>query len=312
MSAIRGGFNRCRYSEYEDGLNGTLDPLNYPAIGAITLVDPTTGLVSGNCIDMRRPFTNAICVSLGGSEWGVTYAPRVDDVGVVLFNITSKAIFIPFGGYGISDSSDPYKVRLLSVDEAADRGFKRSDALPGPLDPGEVHAHSYGHSETLMDNMGNWFAADGVGDYVYMDAANATLNIRALNGTIQNFGFDSTGAPGVTITAGIDEFDSGGAYLDDLENPGKLFVGASWYTIQANGGIVLIGPGGVNITIGDTGIFVDPGTTKVTLGSGDDSRPALFSITGKTPMSEQEIGVSKNVYIAVNSADLIVPSEILP
>lgn len=292
--------SHVRYLPHQDWHGGNLFGGNSPSFGQVDTVEDGQ-LVSGFLMDQTRNFTKAFVMMGGGTDWGTSYMPQVGDVGLVLYNIHNAAFFFPF--------SANYGVEALNVDSAAALGFKH-------LVAGELHHHSKAHAEMLMDAMGNTSIYDSVGDYVQLDAARATLRMRAWHQMVQEFGFNDDGSAGVTVTAGLIS-DAAGFYDDS--DPTAFHPNASTYHISSTGSIifdVVVNGNKVSISINDAGVQVDPGTNDgsvpVIIGSGEISQPVLYSKLpvqspggSEIPIVEfNEIGASKFLRVGVDIADL--------
>lgn len=206
--------------EYEDVYGGNLTRSDRPCFGIIESIDPNTQLVSGSIVDMARNFNNAFVVMEGGAAWGMSMMPQPGDVVKVLTSINNVSFVTPF--------SANYGSAVANVDDAAALGFKR-------LIPGELHQHSAAHAEQLYDAMGDWGAYDSVGDFVYLDAANASLRMRAWNQGVQEYGFKADGTPVVTMTAGL-QYANNSFYKDGTKpNPSMWRVDTDAHHLLMDG-----------------------------------------------------------------------------
>ena len=301
------GENEIDYKEYEDFYGGNLDRSNYPSLGLVETVhdsvspqvagesDNLVGRVSGRLMDLRRDFGPAFVLMPGGADWGVSIIPRPGDFVLVFHSANNVAFAMPFSGN---------YAQLVVDGNTADYGFK-------PLAPGEIHAHSRAHAETLMDSMGNWSAYDAVGDSVQLDAGNGTLRMRAWHQSYQYYGFDEKGVPGVTIAAGMT--DIGGSFYHIGDDGETIAPNASTYHVKCTGDIIIEGPNGAKVCIKDNGISIEPGTNpetkkqnKVSIGGG--RFPVLYSKLPFDSMSitgVNQIGVSDFVTVGGTNNDML-------
>jgi len=250
-----------QHKEYEDGYYGALSGGSAPSFGRIESV-VGNGLVSGSLLETPRAFTDAFFLMYGGQDWGTSCMPQVGDIVLVIFTVKQIAFAIPFSG------------SFGSVVGLGNTGFQN-------MAPGEIHQHSKYHAECLMDAAGNWSAYDSVGDSIQLDASNGVLRIKAWNQTYQYYGFDASGEPQVTVTAGLVDMGNGPYRVSD---DGKSLVpNAPTYHIRSKGDIVIEAPNGAVVRVKDNGISIEGGTNP------DTGKPNKVSIGGRHPVLYSKI-----------------------
>jgi hypothetical protein len=274
------------------GFHGNMSRKDEPSFGIVKSYNPRTRRASGEIVGLQRTFKEAYCIS-GGSRWGVSTCPRINDIVSLCWDNSGNCWATP--------QSINYGSLVVNKNEES-----LADSSFYGISPGEIHAHSFGHSETYQTNTGDWFVHDGMGDFIHLFAAEGTYHLRTFHEKREELGYDDNGDPGVLLQAGL---QPGWFYEDETGwHPEK-----SQWVLQVNnkielntssaedGFIDLVGPNNALLHVDTTGLVVNGqnvivqgvdnvtvDATAINLNSGDKGAARLDDETTSTPAEDSQ------------------------